>query len=55
MTQAELDEWMTRITYKPGWTLRARLYDDTGIGVSLRGRAIIEITVGFHVLESGGD
>ncbi len=38
MTQAMLDEWMGRITYKPGWSLRARLCDCD---------AMVEITVGF--------
>lgn len=36
MTQAMLDEWMGRITYKPGWSIRARL-----IGGE------VEITAGF--------
>jgi len=42
MTQATLDEWMDRITYKPGWSVRVRL-DEPGI----------EITVGFLGEDSG--
>lgn len=40
----DLDSWVARISYKPGWELRAKfIWDDLN-----RGMDLIEITVGYR-------
>ena len=43
MTQAELDEWVSRISYKPGWEIWAELLDYGNL---------INITVGYNGADS---